>query len=217
MKKEPVINEINKVQLLIRRFLYETKDVVLDAEESQKWLKGFRDTLHYQELMESPNQYALDLLNEARSYSEAQRERIKNRWKAKKEKEESSTSKKSPQRSDVTTGKPEANKSGSPTTAFGEYGNVTMSKDEETKLRNKLGLDFERAVEILANYKKSTGKSYKSDYGAINNWVVRRLQEEKAKGADPKAPRNMAEYYDRMIDKYFPEDFDDGQFRSNDT
>lgn len=125
--------------------------------------------------------------------------------------------KKSPQRSDVTTGKPEANRSGSPTTAFGEYGNVTMSKDEETKLRDKLGQDFERAVEILANYKKSTGKSYKSDYGAINNWVVRRLQEEKAKGADQKAPRNMAEYYDRMIDKYFPEDFDDGQFRSNDT
>lgn len=42
--------------------------------------------------------------------------------------------------------------------------------------------DTERLIEILDNYKGATGKTYKSDYRAILNWVVTRPpgREEKA-------------------------------------
>ena len=49
------------------------------------------------------------------------------------------------------------------------------------KLRAKLGSDFDRAVVILSNYKAANGKTYKSDYAAILNWVIGRITEEKAK------------------------------------
>mgnify|MGYP006901990299 FL=1 len=38
-----------------------------------------------------------------------------------------------------------------------------------------------RAIEILDNYKGATGKTYKSDYRAILNWVIGRLEEEEQK------------------------------------
>ncbi|MCM1380870.1 MAG: hypothetical protein NC192_02955, partial [Muribaculaceae bacterium] len=38
-----------------------------------------------------------------------------------------------------------------------------------------------RCIEILDNYKGSTGKTYQSDYRTILNWVIKRYEEEKAK------------------------------------
>lgn len=185
---EEIVNEINKVQLLIRRFLYETKDVVLDAEQSQKWLKEFRDTLHYQELMNNPNSYALELLKEAKEYSNAQRERARARWDAKKKNKQPKQQKPKEQQEP----KPEM-------TRFGEHGNVLLTNEEASKLQQKLGQDFYRAIEILGNYKKSSGKNYKSDYAAILNWVVKRIEEERKQDK----PRNNAEFGDYMIQKYF--------------
>lgn len=60
--------------------------------------------------------------------------------------------------------------------------NVTMTEEEYNKLREKFGFDDTiRMIEILDNYKGSSGKSYKSDYRAILSWVVDRLKEEKGK------------------------------------
>lgn len=57
--------------------------------------------------------------------------------------------------------------------------NVSMTDDEYQKLIDKYGkTDTDRLIEILDNYKGSSGKSYKSDYRAILNWVVDRLKEE---------------------------------------
>ena len=65
--------EITKVQIIIRKFLHETKDVVKDAEKSRKWLESFRDTLQYQDLEEYPNEFAMEILREAKAFNELQR------------------------------------------------------------------------------------------------------------------------------------------------
>lgn len=61
------------MQIIIRKFLHETKDVVKDAEKSQKWLESFRDTLQYQDLEEYPNEFAMEILSEAKAFNELQR------------------------------------------------------------------------------------------------------------------------------------------------
>ena len=60
--------------------------------------------------------------------------------------------------------------------------NVTMTNDEHDKLLDAYGpADTARLIEILDNYKGSTGKRYKSDYRAILSWVVDRLEEDRRK------------------------------------
>lgn len=56
---------------------------------------------------------------------------------------------------------------------------VTLSREEYDKLISSHGEDkTNRMIEILNNYKGSNGKKYKSDYLAILNWVVKRVEEE---------------------------------------
>lgn len=60
---------------------------------------------------------------------------------------------------------------------------VTLSQDEYDKLVFSHGEEkTQRMIEILNNYKGSSGKKYKSDYLAILNWVVGRVEEEFKKG-----------------------------------
>jgi len=57
---------------------------------------------------------------------------------------------------------------------------VTMSNAEYEALLSTHGeSDTKRMIEILDNYKASSGKTYKSDYRAILSWVVDRLAEDK--------------------------------------
>ena len=59
---------------------------------------------------------------------------------------------------------------------------VTMTNDEHEKLIATYGeIPTKRMIEILDNYKGSNGKTYKSDYRAILNWVVDRYKEETSK------------------------------------
>lgn len=63
--------------------------------------------------------------------------------------------------------------------ALDQGGFVRVTVDEEAALRVKFGLDFGRAVQILADYKESKGKAYKSDAAAMRGWVYDRIQEDK--------------------------------------
>jgi len=61
--------------------------------------------------------------------------------------------------------------------------NVSMTEDEHQKLVDKFGLeDADRMIEILDAYKGSKNKKYANDYKAILSWVVKALEEEKARG-----------------------------------
>lgn len=56
---------------------------------------------------------------------------------------------------------------------------VKMTETEYGKLVTDYGEDgAKRLVEILDNYKAASGHTYKSDYRAILNWVVKRYQDE---------------------------------------
>lgn len=56
---------------------------------------------------------------------------------------------------------------------------VKMTEEEYEKLVNQYGKDMTlRMITVLDNYKGQNGKTYKSDYRAILNWVVDRVQEE---------------------------------------
>lgn len=63
---------------------------------------------------------------------------------------------------------------------FAEF--VSMTNDEYTSLVAKVGEQgTKRCIEILDNYKGSSGKKYNSDYRAILNWVITRYEEERSK------------------------------------
>lgn len=54
--------------------------------------------------------------------------------------------------------------------------NIDISKDELNKLIEKFGEDFtQRCVDYLSTYKREKNKFYKSDYQAINGFVVQRI------------------------------------------
>lgn len=56
---------------------------------------------------------------------------------------------------------------------------VSLTEEERAKLVAEHGEEgTKRIIEILNNYKGSSGKKYKSDYMAILNWVVKRFKEE---------------------------------------
>ena len=55
---------------------------------------------------------------------------------------------------------------------------VKMTEAEYEKLVSQYGMEFADAcIETLSNYKGAKGKTYKSDYLAILNWVVDRVRE----------------------------------------
>lgn len=61
-------------------------------------------------------------------------------------------------------------------TQYAEF--VFMTEDEYQKLIDTYGEDrTKKMIEILDNYKGSSGKKYKSDYRAILSWVVDKVEE----------------------------------------
>jgi hypothetical protein len=54
--------------------------------------------------------------------------------------------------------------------------NVSMTDEEHKKLVEVHGIDkTKKFIEVLGNYKGSSGKKYKSDYRAILSWVVEKV------------------------------------------
>ncbi|RQW10396.1 hypothetical protein [Paenibacillus rhizophilus] len=67
-----------------------------------------------------------------------------------------------------------------PKIQFAEF--VSMTQEEHDKLTESHGEDkVKRIIETLDNYKGSNGKKYASDYRAILNWVVNRVEEDEKK------------------------------------
>lgn len=56
---------------------------------------------------------------------------------------------------------------------------VYLTNDQYMNLCKRFNENkIERAIEILNNYKMSSGKQYKSDHHAILNWVMKRVEQE---------------------------------------
>jgi len=73
-------------------------------------------------------------------------------------------------------------------TKFADF--VSLTNDEYSSLVARLGSEerAKRCIEILDNYKGAKGATYKSDYRAILNWVIVRLEEEEQKGGRQAKP-----------------------------
>lgn len=69
---------------------------------------------------------------------------------------------------------------------------VHMQESEYEALIERTGGEAQakRCIEILDNYKGSTGKKYKDDYRAICSWVLDRLREEQERYSKQRAPGN---------------------------
>ena len=81
---------------------------------------------------------------------------------------------------------------------------VSMTKEEYKKLVDKYGKEFtDKCIEVLDNYKGSSGKKYKSDYRAILTWVVGTVNETKQKEKKTNAyvNDNQSEYND--LDRFY--------------
>lgn len=74
-------------------------------------------------------------------------------------------------------GKSKPKRPKTPKVQYAEF--VSMTEEEYKKLLEKFGEEkTKRAVEILDNYKGQSGRSYESDYRAILNWTIERVNEE---------------------------------------
>lgn len=58
---------------------------------------------------------------------------------------------------------------------------VFFTEEENEKVKLKFGLNYQKAIEKLSNYKLSSGKKYDSDYHAIIGWVYEKLEKESGK------------------------------------
>lgn len=65
--------EITKVRIVIRHLLWQIREVRNDRDAAWQWVNRFANTLQYQELEQDPDQYALAILAEARSFNDLQR------------------------------------------------------------------------------------------------------------------------------------------------
>lgn len=77
---------------------------------------------------------------------------------------------------------------------------VSMTEEEYQKLIQAYGEEkTKRMIQILDNYKGANGKKYKSDYRAILNWVVDRVEKEGVKGGTnkPATENKPAPKYDK--------------------
>jgi hypothetical protein len=63
------MNEINTVQLIIRKFLFAIKDLRKEDSAAGRWLDWLGETLQYQDLMENMEPFGAEMLAEAKAFS----------------------------------------------------------------------------------------------------------------------------------------------------
>ena len=63
------MNEINTVQLIIRKFLFAIKDLRKEDSAAGRWLDWLGETLQYQDLMENMEPFGAEMLAEAKVFS----------------------------------------------------------------------------------------------------------------------------------------------------
>ncbi len=162
------------VSLPIAEFREKVNDFGKDYEAIGKWVLSFSKTLAMMGTNMPKDEFALRLLNEVETWRKDKADKMRQiRAERKLGNQKGEMNDNAAEVVAVKTGPIKAKKN-----LFGQLKNVAYSEDEEMKLREKLGVRFDRAVEILSNYKASSGKRYKSDYAATLNWVIGRVEEE---------------------------------------
>ena len=56
---------------------------------------------------------------------------------------------------------------------------IRLTDEQEGKLKERFNGDFDKAIELLNNFKMSSGKKYKSDYHTLIGWVAKEIEKNK--------------------------------------
>lgn len=76
--------------------------------------------------------------------------------------------------------------------ALGTFGNVLLTEDELTALKQKYPDDWESKIERLSSFMASSGKTYANHYATLLRW----LKEDAQKSANHTNPRPRSKSYD---------------------
>lgn len=169
------------VSLPIAEFREKVNDFGNDDLALCKWIRLFSKTLAMMGSNEPKDDFALRLLSEVETWRKDKADKMR---RLREERKGSDKPQNQASQSVVIPEIIKANETKPPKVqknVFGELENVRFSTDEENKLRERFGDDFDHGVAILSNYKASSGKNYKSDYAAMLNWVLKRVEEERSK------------------------------------
>lgn len=72
--------EVTKVRIVIRHLLWQIREVRNDRDAAWEWVNRFANTLQYQDLEQDPDQYALAILAEARSFNDHKKRNGQMKW-----------------------------------------------------------------------------------------------------------------------------------------
>lgn len=198
-------SEITRVQVTIRKFAHAMRELRKENSKAGRWLDKFCNTLQYQDLEDDPDPLAVQLLEEARSYSVTNRrngqiagarkslrkdgvenptaeqieERVKQIYGAEAISAEDVSCAPEEYAMPEIVGEPKS-KAESAKNSYGEFQNVRMTTAEFDKLVQAEGADRANAlIEELSSYLASSGKRYKSHYATLLNWGRRKEKEKK--------------------------------------
>ena len=102
----------------------------------------------------------------------------------------------------VNVNKKENIKEKEPKIHFAEF--VTMTNAEYDKIVSTYSKEFaDQCIEVLDNYKGSSGKKYKSDYRAILTWVIDEVKKRKKAITNAKTSNFTSRTYENLNDLYF--------------
>lgn len=176
------------VNLPVAEFREKVYDFGNDYEALGRWTVLFSRTLAMMGKNEPKDEFAMRLLDEVDGWRKDKAEKMRQLRESKKNGDRPPKPSKD-EEVEVLNSRPDKKEKKK---VFGPMQNVLYSEDEERKLREKLGMKFDRAVEILSNYKASSGKKYKSDYAATLNWVIARVEEDTRKGSGMSQAQRLA-------------------------
>ena len=176
------------VNLPVAEFREKVYDFGKDYEALGRWTVLFSKTLAMMGKNEPKDEFAMRLLDEVDGWRKDKAEKMRQLRESKKNGDWPQKPSEA-EEVEVLNSRPKKKEKKK---VFGPMQNVLYSEDEERKLREKLGMNFERAVEILSNYKASSGKKYKSDYAATLNWVIARVEEDTRKGSGMSQAQRLA-------------------------
>lgn len=198
-------SEITRVQVTIRKFAHAMRELRKENSKAGRWLDKFCNTLQYQDLEDEPDPLAVQLLEEARSYSVTNRrngqiagarkslrkdgvenptaeqieERVKQIYGAEAISEEEVSGSPEEYAMPEIVGEPKS-KAEPAKNSYGEFQNVRMTTEEFEKLVQAEGAERANAlIDELSSYLASSGKRYKSHYATLLNWARRKDKEKK--------------------------------------
>ena len=84
---------------------------------------------------------------------------------------------------------------------YGKYQNVILSADDLETLKNDFPDDYDKRIEKLSAYMKSTGKTYENHFATIQYWAEQDKEKQKNEKQTPNKPQGSNPFLNMARDK----------------